>query len=439
MDPPRDASRTSRLRVAFRVEMLVWVVTLGVLTLLLLSFVVPKWRVFTHTPCTMHNTMRATQPAVRMAFPAHRALLTASSSGSSVSSASGVDLRSLQRRDHPLRQRTIFVSVPAYRDPETPHTLVSLLRNAAFPARITIGVCEQAASEDEPVEAAALRLLREQAPQHEDTLRRALRMMRIPASAARGPILARWLIEQELYRDEDFLLMVDSHSQFAPAWDSYLLEEHAAAPLQPAVLTTYCNPYERANRAAARFYTPAMRLNFRRFEPDSRIPLWDADTLPPQQLRALRHPPFTFGWSGNCAFMPRAVVRAVPFHDGPTYPFLFFGEEVGMAVRLFTHGVHLFAPRYDAILCLYERDYRPLYWNEVPDRKGQEEASRGRMRRMLGMEAPGQPHGLYGRQALGSVRTLEQYKQYSGMDLAAQRVEEYARTGEPRTAVLGWS
>ena len=41
------------------------------------------------------------------------------------------------------RHKTIFVSIPSYRDPECQYTIQNLFQTATFPERIFVGVCMQ--------------------------------------------------------------------------------------------------------------------------------------------------------------------------------------------------------------------------------------------------------------------------------------------------------
>ena len=336
------------------------------------------------------------------------------------------------------RRRSLCVSVPSFRDPETVWTILSALSRAEHPDRVVLAVCDQLdeAAGDVPILRQLLQHPQVRSSGKLQTLvQHNLRILSMPASAARGPILARSLIEQQLYRGEDFLFMVDSHTQFAPRWDTILLNDWAAAPRQPAVLTTYAREYDRRQRDQSSFHAEPLHLSFRGFEDESNFPLWD--TVEQHTVRKAlglqrgEHLP-TFGFSANYALLPAEVVALVPFHKGSAFPFLFFGEEVGMAMRLFTSRVHMYTPREQAILSLYDRSYRPLFWDEVPDeRQAGELLSRLHMQLILGMH-PGNPNGSTGRGLLGTAHTVQQYKSMSGIDILKHDATSAARLGVPQ-------
>ena len=315
---------------------------------------------------------------------------------------------------------TIFVSVPAFRDPETPHTLLSIFAAAAVPSRVVAGVCEQWRDPDVPVLEAAEALF---PPRLAPLLRTNVRFHRMPAAEAKGPVLARSLIERKLYGGEDFLFMVDSHMQFAPRWDLQVLDDYASTPLKPAVLTTYPPTYSRDARHESDFSGVPPRLTFHAWEEGSDFPLWGSTAQPADA----EVPAPSIAWAAGFSFASAEAVARVPFHHGTLFPHLFFGEEVGMAVRFFTHGVNLYAPTRNVVLTTYERDYRPLFWDEVPQQAKWEDWSRGRMRTMLAM--PRGSDGVYGRYGLGRERTVADYIAFSGIDIQNSEATDDAYFG----------
>ena len=116
---------------------------------------------------------------------------------------------------------TIFVSVPAYRDPETQHTLHDLFARAAHPDRVSVGLVWQG---DTETGADAHCFVRPLPPAWAARVRTHWMHFR----EARGPTLARALA-QRLWRGESHHLQIDSHSRFVPGWDEALLEQLAHA------------------------------------------------------------------------------------------------------------------------------------------------------------------------------------------------------------------
>lgn len=124
------------------------------------------------------------------------------------------------------------------------------------------------------------------------------------------------------------------------------------------------------------------------------------------------------------SFSRSELLLEVPYD--PHLPFLFFGEESIMSVRLFTHGWDLFCPGRTIIYHLWERIHRPnfrsfflsltisplIFHRENPDPHNLEDRSRRRVRFLLGeMESPGEESLVeIERYGLGKSRTLQDYQ-----------------------------
>eukprot|EP00913_Durusdinium_trenchii_P020549 g19302.t1 len=61
-------------------------------------------------------------------------------------------------------------------------------------------------------------------------------------------------------------------------------------------------------------------------------------------------------WGAQFSFSSADVLCEVPYD--PQLQMLFFGEEILMAVRLYTHGWDVFTPKDQLFFHLWERDYR---------------------------------------------------------------------------------
>ncbi|MEO5364569.1 MAG: UDP-N-acetylglucosamine-transferase, partial [Magnetococcus sp. DMHC-8] len=133
----------------------------------------------------------------------------------------------------PTAAARIFVSVASYRDSECPWTLADLFAKAAHPDRVCAGVLWQVAPDD-PVEWCRV------PPERSDQVRG----ITVEADSSLGVCWARSRIQSELWQGEEYYLQVDSHSRFAPGWDTLLLEVLAACPSPRPVLTTHPIGYE---------------------------------------------------------------------------------------------------------------------------------------------------------------------------------------------------
>ena len=251
---------------------------------------------------------------------------------------------------------TIFVSVASYRDPEAPFTLESLFEQAEHPERVHIGVCFQC---DDAEDGDCYDLSRLQ-----PGWARNVRVLRMPWQRARGPVWARYLIQQQLFHDEDYFLQIDSHTRVSRHWDSELIRMLGRCASPMPVLTTYPLPYDGVGAAARPSTESRLTVLCTRAAADG---AFGGDGMLRFRARLLRDAPSTPTptpfWAAGFHFSAGAVVRAVPYD--PHLPFLFFGEELSMAVRMWTRGYDLFAPDQHVVFHYWARSYRTTFW-EVP-------------------------------------------------------------------------
>ncbi|GMF52505.1 unnamed protein product [Phytophthora fragariaefolia] len=123
-------------------------------------------------------------------------------------------------------QASIFVAIPSYRDPECRHTLDNLLAQAAFPARVSVGICLQVDDADDT----------KAYIEHKYTTAQ-VRVHQVDYRIAAGPCVAR-AQAQQLYEGEEYYLQVDSHMRFRPGWDCFLINELGKCPGTKPILTT---------------------------------------------------------------------------------------------------------------------------------------------------------------------------------------------------------
>jgi hypothetical protein len=98
--------------------------------------------------------------------------------------------------------RTIFISISSYRDPDLTNTIKDAIDKAAFPDRLKFGLCIQ--DEDVPDGISDIP---------------GISKIHMPYLEAQGVGYARNLINTKLYTESDFYLCIDSHTRFAKNWD----------------------------------------------------------------------------------------------------------------------------------------------------------------------------------------------------------------------------
>jgi len=305
-------------------------------------------------------------------------------------------------RSNGSRQK-IFVSIACFCDPDVLATVNDCLQKAADAARIEIGVCLQARSND-----ASYDSLNDIAQVTVD---------RIDVTEARGPIYARARCEA-LMADADYFLQIDCHSRFFPRWDEILIQEFGKASElnDNAVLSHY--PMNIKNMASSDHLDRIGHVNrYRYIESDSIKSHGSLIKLPEVPITSL-------GISAAMLFMRAEDRKRFPYD-----PELNFGlhaaEQVLYAVRLWTHGFDIFCPTQHALATDYEgsRDRIPDEVKRISNanRRGWPEATWSKVKYLLGLDNIEQVDPLYGdsldnsiaRFGVGEERSLRSYYDFA--------------------------
>ena len=318
---------------------------------------------------------------------------------------------------------SIFVQIAAYRDPELPATLHNLLERAAQPERLRFGICLQL-SDSDPAAWNATAF-----PPHPS-----LALIPFKAEDSQGACWARHQAQQ-LYGGEDFLLQIDSHMRAVQNWDDELVTTWEACLDPMAVLSVYPNGFQLPCSlqldtlpvmAAHRFDD----FGILKFQGISRY------QLPQQQPTAPLPNAFM---AGGFLFGPGGIVSEVPY-DPSLY---FYGEEVSMSARLWTHGFNLYCPHRLLLFHLYKTsdrggDASATHWSDHSDWFRLNRRSLVRVHALLGsLEAAPQDRlrptsddiNDLDRYGLGAKRSLDDYQRWAGVNFAGQTISETASAG----------
>ena len=311
----------------------------------------------------------------------------------------------------PATSPTIFISIASYLDPMLFFTLNDAVAKAARPELLSLGVVDQHV-EHQRAAIAALPFARRVRYVHldpRDTL---------GVSWARSTAFS-------LYDGEAFLLQVDSHTLFEPGWEEQLRSLHARLGERSAkpIVSTY--PYRFDMVGGAPEYTPGDGRTALVLRPHPEKPL----TLDDAVLRFMARHLFTSEPVMGCHVSAGFLFAAGSFVEEVPYdPYLYFhGEEQSLAVRAFTRGWDIFHPLTTPVYHLYKNEgmpYESHHWHgEFDGRRAfgsgyLTERARLRLNRLL------MGDGLPGAYGLGSVRSMAQYAELSGIDYATQTISD---------------
>lgn len=251
------------------------------------------------------------------------------------------------------RDEKIFVSIPAYRDTETHPTIRSLIENATFPDRVFVGVVFQYDTYSDL-----------ERKKYEDGKRALppswtinnLRTLTLDYRNATGPCYARYLA-QSLLVDEKYILQIDSHMRFRTGWDEFLVQQlHQCPNPERSVLTNYPPGYTLPNKISGE--TRATLLVPWKF--DSHGMLRQKGRLLNESGSLQNIPCLLYAAGFNFSFS--SVIKDCPYDK--SLPHLFFGEELSMAIRLYTHGYDLYSPPATVCYHLWSRDHRTTFQDD---------------------------------------------------------------------------
>ena len=314
----------------------------------------------------------------------------------------------------------IFILLASYRDKMLKTTIESAYNNAVFKNSLVFGVFDQSYSD--------------QALDYQDlSYKQNIRYMRIDPEFSQGCCWARH-IAQTMYNDEDYYLQVDAHTIFDNAWDQnliskieYLRKFHDKPVISgfPHAFTIDDNLNVKEKNPIQPHNLPVITLNL----PSKNDLTPDNNTLSLlASHRAGTLPCHGYLISGGNVFTVGKVIEEVPYD-----PFLYFqGEEQSFALRLFTNGYNIFHASDMPIYHLYSNsanDTRLTHWGDKDSENQRTDKwwiySNRAKSRLIDLHQR-KITGAYG---LGSVRTLEQYARFTGIDYANQIIEERSGTG----------
>jgi len=313
-------------------------------------------------------------------------------------------------KDQNAVQALLFVQIASYRDPQLGPTLHDLIHKAAQPQLLHIGVCLQLGPGDQACCGVS------SLPSGEALRGARLSLDVVPASASGGVCWAR-ARSQALWSGEPYTLQIDSHMRFAAGWDQELLRCWQRCNDPHAVVSVYPNPFALPDVCDTAML-PVMAA--KHFDEQGLLRLQALSTYRyPDQVPAQPLP--SAGLAAGLLFGPGALIAATPYD-----PDLYFdGEEVSLALRLWTRGFNFYNPDRLLIFHLYKRvgDDNTTHWADHADWGERNARAIARVLALTnGADLPA-PYGL------GTVRTLEHYQQWSGIDFGNRQISADALAG----------
>ena len=316
----------------------------------------------------------------------------------------------------------IFISVASYRDILLATTLESAYNNATYKDSLVFGVIDQSYA-SETLDLSAL------------AFNKQIRYVRVDPEYSRGTCWARHTA-QTFYNEEDYYLQIDSHTIFDQDWDRCLIDriEELKEIHDKPIITGYPTAFQVVDGditnlkklARTGWCDTMVAISDQSFQNDNFYIRIKGDHK--RDVKTVHG----FLVAGGFLFSIGQIVEEVPYD-----PYMYFhGEEQSLALRAWTCGYNIFhidtVPLYhhynDPNFQFYKR-LTPWADSETTKKKTTDRwhELEDMAKRRLANLVTGQNLGVY---SLGKNRSLEQYREWSGIDYSNRTLNKNATTGE---------
>ena len=325
---------------------------------------------------------------------------------------------------------SIFISIASYQDPLLVSTIFSAYSNAENKDDLIFSICDQS---DNGISVHDIAFSSQIHYEHVDTL------------FSKGPCWARHRA-QSFFDNEDFFLQIDSHTQFAPCWDTIFIKQLKKISDNQAeddyfkkpIITSYPRSFKVLDFEKGLFSlnTGDRNTQIMTYRKDG---LFLKGSFSRQVSISTKCNNITHAilMAAGCIFTKGTFVKEIPYD--PNY--YFYGEELSMALRAFTRGYSFFhipdVPLFHLYTDTSDRS-RKLHWDPEDDEKRAvkwTELDKDSLNRLddLFAEKVEEPMNL------GKQRSLEDYALISGIDLKNNAVLDIDKATKPNfLASLDW-
>jgi hypothetical protein len=264
-------------------------------------------------------------------------------------------------RSEKYSNKTIFVSIASYRDNQCQTTLKDLFEKAKHPKNITVGICDQFKEQTELCGIV-------------DKYKNQIRTIKLASTEAKGPLYARALI-QSLYLNENYFLMIDSHSKFSKNWDVDLIvqieELQNKHGVKKPILSSYPKDYKDMNNDLN--FTLCKTINISDGFPGQ------FDSVAKKNKNKFKQSMFIAG-----GFTFSIGDFALEVRYPASLAFIFSGEEILLSYFAYCMGYDIFSQKKNCIFHNYNLTGRHQFTNDNAKQKKQVgETSNDNLKKLL--------------------------------------------------------
>lgn len=300
------------------------------------------------------------------------------------------------------KEGSIFVSIASFRDPDCKNTIASLLEKATCPEKIRIGVLNQVVSGEDGdciIEPVGTNVVVEE----------------VDARLSKGACWARSRV-QALWRGEDYYFQIDSHMRFVERWDEILINMLGECGDGKRVLSTYPLPFFPPDGYGE---STLLRLRPKWFDEEGML-LCMSQISPIPEIPV--RPEENHFIAAGMLFTRGDFVQEIPYD-----PYLYHvGEEISLAVRLWTHGWNIYTPNAVIAYHDYHTGDRSKHWRFEADWTRLDRRAKSRVRFLLGADPNVDPDVLQeiDKYGIGHVRSLNDYETAAGVNLRHRMIDD---------------
>jgi hypothetical protein len=305
-----------------------------------------------------------------------------------------------------MKKNKIFISIASYRDPELIPTIENCIKNADNPEHLVFGISRQYHPDDKFDDLSKYKK------------KKNFRVIETDHKKSLGVCNARHHIQQ-LFKDEEYYLQLDSHHRFIKGWDTKVkktLNDLKKSGSKKPLLTAYLPSYDPEAKDENRL-KDVWRMYIDRFMPEGPVFIfpesiqgWSKKNSKPEKSR------FT---SGHFIFTLGSFTQEVPY-DPKLY---FHGEESSLAARAYTWGYDLFHLHKPWIWHHYTRAGKARHWDDVSKWAKLNKESFARYRKLFGMDGCRRQH--FNKYGFGKERSLTDYEIYSGISFKDRKIQQH--------------
>jgi len=310
---------------------------------------------------------------------------------------------------------SIFIQIASYRDTELLPTIKDCFNNAKYPERLHFGICLQYGDETNETDVIFLERLQN------------TKILKIDYKESKGACWARSKIS-EMYDNEKYSLQIDSHMRFVKNWDEEVVNVWKSTNDEKAIITGYPPNYFPDKPEETRHNVPQI-CNVYKFNHNYVM----SRPMNMDNFKDRTCPAKGVYISAGFIFGLGEIVKKVPYDPD----FYFSGEECAMALRYFTHGYNLYNSHKIIAYHYYQRLECKKHWSDHTNWPEYHKIAHDRLDCLLGRNKD-YDLGIYG---LGNIRTLKDYKNYSGIDFEKRIVHKETAKGLDApcsNSVEGW-